>query len=64
MTVAKIDRKTLAVLLRQAGLPATKKRIVELIGPARYIGAAGRRLVDRQIAKLSPVEALWRRRRD
>jgi hypothetical protein len=59
---AGIDRKTLAVLLRRAGLPVTKARIDDLIGPVRYVEAAGRRLSNPETAKLSPVAALWKQR--
>ncbi len=59
-----VDRKSLAVLLRRAGLPVTAKRLNELAGPARYIAEAGRRLAISETAKLSPVGALWKRDHD
>lgn len=62
--MTRIDGKALAILLRRAGLPATKKRMGDLIDPARYIEAAGRRLSSADTAKLSPVGKLWKRHHD
>ena len=57
----KMDRKTLALLLRRAGIPATKKSLEDLVGPTGYIDAAGARLINPTTAKLSPVDPLWGR---
>ncbi|HXV23067.1 MAG TPA: hypothetical protein VED46_02295 [Alphaproteobacteria bacterium] len=59
----KVDQKTLALLLRRAGIPATKRRLAALIGPADFIDQAGERLTRPETAKLSPVDPLWRRKR-
>ena len=54
----KMDRTTLALLLRRAGIPATRKRLADLAGPTGYIDAAGARLINPKTAKLSPVDPL------